>query len=376
MRTPSDAPGLCGEDVLLGGHLVDARRDRSEQVYRRHECEDQQRQEDRMATAVDGGDVGQPEPGGFVHGDHADLEEQRQDEVRYRPGSRDDFLGTVVPPGCQPDAEQRPEHQSEEPGGDHVEVRRKHAGAQPSKERTIVPRAVGEARTIRQTPHIGDKIVDHGSGCEHDLALVHVEYVGSSSQQKDGQQHDANDGHLPLHLSGLFSIRFNFRDSPPSALSPRIAKAGDGRDPCRCVTAMLLRCVGRPGHPEFLHVFSCPSPLVEAGIHETIEWSSRKRWFDDPADRIGTEVVGMLVEDLERVLDELAPRTLTEPWDTTGLLVGRRGTEISKVIVALDLSEDVVVEAVTGGYQAIVTHHPLLFAPSVGSPMPTGGECW
>lgn len=71
----------------------------------------------------------------------------------------------------------------------------------------------------------------------------------------------------------------------------------------------------------------------------------------------------MLVEDLERVLDELAPRTLTEPWDTTGLLVGRRGTEISKVIVALDLTEDVVVEAVTGGYQAIITHHPLLFTP-------------
>ncbi len=71
----------------------------------------------------------------------------------------------------------------------------------------------------------------------------------------------------------------------------------------------------------------------------------------------------MLVEDLERVLDELAPRTLTEPWDTTGLLVGRRGTEIAQVIVALDLSEDVVVEAVTGGYQAIITHHPLLFTP-------------
>ncbi|MCJ7795263.1 MAG: Nif3-like dinuclear metal center hexameric protein [Thermoleophilia bacterium] len=71
----------------------------------------------------------------------------------------------------------------------------------------------------------------------------------------------------------------------------------------------------------------------------------------------------MLVEDLERVLDGLAPRALTEPWDTTGLLVGRRGTEVSKVIVALDLTEDVVVEAVTGGYQAIITHHPLLFAP-------------
>src|SRR5450756_1555065 len=81
------------------------------------------------------------------------------------------------------------------------------------------------------------------------------------------------------------------------------------------------------------------------------------------ATRAQMEVIGMLVEDLEQVLDELAPRMLTEPWDTTGLLVGRRGTEVTKVLAALDLTEDVVVEAVTGGYQAVITHHPLLFTP-------------
>ena len=72
---------------------------------------------------------------------------------------------------------------------------------------------------------------------------------------------------------------------------------------------------------------------------------------------------GVLVEDLERVLEALAPRELAEPWDNTGLLVGRRGSEVRRVLVALDLSEDVLVEAVTGGFQAVVTHHPLLFRP-------------
>ncbi|MHB9149580.1 MAG: Nif3-like dinuclear metal center hexameric protein, partial [Thermoleophilia bacterium] len=71
----------------------------------------------------------------------------------------------------------------------------------------------------------------------------------------------------------------------------------------------------------------------------------------------------MLVEDLERSIEALAPLTLAEPWDNVGLQVGRRGTEVRKVLVALDLTEDVVVEAVTGDYQAIVTHHPLIFAP-------------
>ena len=71
----------------------------------------------------------------------------------------------------------------------------------------------------------------------------------------------------------------------------------------------------------------------------------------------------MLVEDLERSIETLAPQALAEAWDNVGLLVGRRGTEVRKVLVALDLTEDVVVEAVTGDYQAIVTHHPLIFAP-------------
>lgn len=71
----------------------------------------------------------------------------------------------------------------------------------------------------------------------------------------------------------------------------------------------------------------------------------------------------MLIQDLELVLDELAPFATAESWDNVGLLVGRRSAVAHKVLVALDLTEDVVQEAVTGGYQAIVAHHPLLFVP-------------
>ena len=71
----------------------------------------------------------------------------------------------------------------------------------------------------------------------------------------------------------------------------------------------------------------------------------------------------LIIEDLERVLDYLAPLALAEPWDNVGLLVGHRSHEVRRVLVALDLTEDVVVEAVSGGYQAIVSHHPLIFRP-------------
>lgn len=71
----------------------------------------------------------------------------------------------------------------------------------------------------------------------------------------------------------------------------------------------------------------------------------------------------LIIEDLERVLDRLAPFALAESWDNVGLLVGHRTHEVHKVLVTLDLTEEVVVEAVSGGYQAIVAHHPLIFRP-------------
>ncbi len=42
----------------------------------------------------------------------------------------------------------------------------------------------------------------------------------------------------------------------------------------------------------------------------------------------------VLVEELEQVLDTLAPFATAEPWDNVGLLVGRRGVEVRKVLVA------------------------------------------
>ncbi len=74
------------------------------------------------------------------------------------------------------------------------------------------------------------------------------------------------------------------------------------------------------------------------------------------------ETAGVLVEELEQILERMAPQEIAESWDNVGLLVGRRSADVRKVLVALDLTEDVVIEAVTGGYQAVVTHHPLIFS--------------
>ena len=74
-------------------------------------------------------------------------------------------------------------------------------------------------------------------------------------------------------------------------------------------------------------------------------------------------MTAVLIADLEAVLERLAPRTLAEPGDNCGLLVGDRDARVRRVLVALELTEPVLAEAGVGGYDTVLTHHPLLFSP-------------
>ena len=63
------------------------------------------------------------------------------------------------------------------------------------------------------------------------------------------------------------------------------------------------------------------------------------------------------------VIENLAPTHIAEEWDNVGLLVGRRDADVSKVLVALDVLDEVIDEAIAHGAQAIITHHPPIFKP-------------
>lgn len=60
-------------------------------------------------------------------------------------------------------------------------------------------------------------------------------------------------------------------------------------------------------------------------------------------------------------LQEKAPFELQESFDNAGFLVGREEASVSKILVALDITEQVVQEAVEQGAQLIVAHHPIIF---------------
>ena len=69
------------------------------------------------------------------------------------------------------------------------------------------------------------------------------------------------------------------------------------------------------------------------------------------------------VSKLVRFLDERYPFALAEEWDNVGLIFGEPKASINKVLLALDVTHDVVKEANENGCGAIITHHPPIFRP-------------
>ncbi|RIW31026.1 Nif3-like dinuclear metal center hexameric protein [Bacillus salacetis] len=63
------------------------------------------------------------------------------------------------------------------------------------------------------------------------------------------------------------------------------------------------------------------------------------------------------------LFETLAPKELAEDGDPIGLQIGRLNQKVDKVMVTLDVLEEVVDEAVDKGVKLIIAHHPPLFRP-------------
>jgi len=69
------------------------------------------------------------------------------------------------------------------------------------------------------------------------------------------------------------------------------------------------------------------------------------------------------VMDIYEKLCSLAPLELQMGFDNSGFLFGRASSEIEKVLLSLDVTSNVVDEAIDMGAQLIISHHPLIFTP-------------
>ena len=67
------------------------------------------------------------------------------------------------------------------------------------------------------------------------------------------------------------------------------------------------------------------------------------------------------LKEIISLLESVAPRSLQESYDNSGLQVGFPDAEIGRVLVCLDVTEEIVAEAAEKGCSLIVSHHPLIF---------------
>ncbi len=72
-----------------------------------------------------------------------------------------------------------------------------------------------------------------------------------------------------------------------------------------------------------------------------------------------TESARRIIQTIQR----LVPEELAEPWDAVGLQIGAAEAPVSGVLVALDVTPQVLQEAELRGAQFILAHHPVIFEP-------------
>ena len=77
-------------------------------------------------------------------------------------------------------------------------------------------------------------------------------------------------------------------------------------------------------------------------------------------------------------MQRIAPLGLSEPWDNTGLLLGDPHGKVSRLMTCLTLTPESVAEAIEGGAQMVIVHHPLPFKPlaKITSESYTGALIW
>jgi dinuclear metal center YbgI/SA1388 family protein len=69
----------------------------------------------------------------------------------------------------------------------------------------------------------------------------------------------------------------------------------------------------------------------------------------------------MKVSQIVNSFERIAPPGAAEDWDNVGLLIGDRGANVRKVMLCIDLTPEVLAEAIDAKVQMVMAYHPVIF---------------
>jgi dinuclear metal center YbgI/SA1388 family protein len=71
----------------------------------------------------------------------------------------------------------------------------------------------------------------------------------------------------------------------------------------------------------------------------------------------------MTCKEIIKYLEDWAPKEIAWQTDNVGIQVGRSSNKVKNIMLSLELTTDVVKQAITKHCNLIITHHPLIFQP-------------
>jgi dinuclear metal center YbgI/SA1388 family protein len=69
----------------------------------------------------------------------------------------------------------------------------------------------------------------------------------------------------------------------------------------------------------------------------------------------------MQLKEITQYIESVAPLAFQESYDNAGLIIGKSDDEISGILIALDITEEILDEAISKKLNLIVAHHPIIF---------------
>ena len=70
----------------------------------------------------------------------------------------------------------------------------------------------------------------------------------------------------------------------------------------------------------------------------------------------------MKISDILSIIESNYPKDLAYEWDNPGLILGDENRNIKKALVSLDVTQEVLNEAISNKAELIISHHPLIFS--------------
>ena len=67
--------------------------------------------------------------------------------------------------------------------------------------------------------------------------------------------------------------------------------------------------------------------------------------------------------ELAEIIELRFPKSLAVEWDVVGFVTNNSNVEVNKILLTIDVTEDVVAEAIEKSIDLIISHHPLILDP-------------